>query len=89
MDRAHEGDETRGLASLPGFRPAVPPNPQRLGPWRLDKKLHRERNHVERLFRRLKGFRRVFTRYGKLDAIFPSFVLLALCCLALFQCNTP
>lgn len=37
MDMAYEGDETRGLASLPGVKPVVPPNPQRLKPWRLDK----------------------------------------------------
>ncbi|MEQ1771808.1 MAG: IS5 family transposase [Devosia sp.] len=83
MDMAYEGDETRGLATLLGFKPVVPPNPQRLKPWRLDKKLYRERNHVERLFRRLKGFRRVFTRYDKLDALFRAFVTFALIWLVL------
>jgi transposase len=78
MDMAYEGDETRGLASLLGFRPVVPPNPQRLKPWKLDKKAYRERNQVERLFRRLKGFRRIFTRYDKLDALFSAFVTFAL-----------
>jgi transposase len=83
MDMAYEGDETRGLACLLGFKPVVPPNPQRLKPWRLDKKLYRERNHVERLFRRLKGFRRVFTRYDKLDALYRAFVTFALIWLSL------
>ncbi|MCI8480445.1 MAG: transposase, partial [Oscillibacter sp.] len=36
------------------------------------------RNQVERLFRRIKRFRRVFTRYDKLDVIFLSFVYFAL-----------
>ncbi|MBI2517018.1 MAG: transposase, partial [Opitutae bacterium] len=45
--------------------------------------IYRERNHVERLFRRLKGFRRIFTRYDKLDVIFRSFVTFALIWLAL------
>ena len=31
-----------------------------------------------RLFRRLKGFRRVFTRYDKLDVMFSGFILFAL-----------
>ena len=83
MDMADEGDETRGLATLLGFKPVVPPHPQRLKPWRLDKKLYRERNQVERLFRRLKGFRRVFTRYDKLDVLFRAFVTFALIWLAL------
>ena len=83
MDMAYEGDETRGLASLLGFNPVVPPNPRRLKPWKLNKVIYRERNHVERLFRRLKGFRRIFTRYDKLDALFRSFVTFALIWLAL------
>ncbi len=83
MDMAYEGDETRGLACLLGFKPVVPPHPQRLKPWKLDKVIYRQRNHVERLFRRLKGFRRIFTRYDKLDVIFRSFVTFALIWLAL------
>ena len=83
MDMAYEGDETRGLATLLGFNPVVPPNPRRLKPWKLNKVIYRERNHVERLFRRLKGFRRIFTRYDKLDALFRAFVTFALIWLAL------
>jgi transposase len=83
MDMAYEGDETRGLATFLGFKPVVPPNPLRLKPWRLNKKLYRERNLIERLFRRLKGFRRVFTRYDKLDVLFRAFVTFALIWLAL------
>ena len=33
---------------------------------------------MERLFRRLKGYRRVFTRYDKLDALYAGFVLFAI-----------
>jgi transposase len=89
MDSAYEGDETRGLACLLGFEPIVPPNPLRLRPWKLNKRLYRERNHVERLFRRLKGFRRIFTRYDKLDALFRAFVTVALIWLALRSVNRP
>lgn len=83
MDRAYEGDETRGLASLLGFKPVVPPNPLRRHPWKLNRRLYRQRNRIARLFRRLKGFRRIFTRYDKLDVLFRSFVTLALIRLAL------
>jgi len=38
------------------------------------------RNEVERYFRRLKGFRRVFTRYDKLDVMYSSFVVFAMIC---------
>jgi hypothetical protein len=33
---------------------------------------------VERLFRRLKGLRRIFSRFDKLDAMFMAFIHFAL-----------
>ena len=78
MDRAYEGNETRALAAELGFAPVVPPNPNRLVPWEYDRVTYRRRNEVERLFRRLKGYRRVFTRFDKLDVMFLAFVHLAL-----------
>ena len=58
--------------------PVVPPNPQRKRPWTLDKARYRRRNKVERLFRRLKAWRRVFTRYDKTDVMFAAFITTAL-----------
>jgi transposase len=78
MDRAYEGDETRQLALDLGFTPVVPPRTRRRHPWSFDKALYRRRNEIERLFRRLKGFRRVFSRYDKLDVMFAAFVHFAL-----------
>ena len=78
MDMAYEGDETRALAQILGFTPVVPPNPRRKKKWRLNKSLYKQRNVVERLIRRIKGFRRVFTRYDKLDALYKGFVCIAL-----------
>lgn len=78
MDRAYEGDETRELAESLGYTVVVPPKKNRLRPWDYDKEAYKRRNEVERLFRRLKGFRRVCTRYDKLDVIFTGFITLAL-----------
>lgn len=78
MDRAYEGDETRALALALGFEPIVPPNPNRLEPWEYDRELYARRNEVERLIRRPKAFRRIFTRYDKLDVIFTAFIHFAL-----------
>lgn len=90
MDRAYEGDETRALARELGYLPVVPPKSSRLAPWEYDRVLYRRRNEIERLFRRLKGFRRVFSRFDKLDVIFAAFVLFALIVDALrFSVNTP
>lgn len=74
MDRAYEGNETRQLALDLGFIPVVPPTRTRvdLGGRRIIKK--KRRNEVERLFRRLKGYRRIFSRFEKLDAMFLGFL---------------
>jgi len=80
MDRAYEGNETRQLALDLGFIPVVPPSSKRLDPWEYDRAMYRRRNEVERLFRRRKGYRRIFSRFEKLDVMFLgflSFVLVA------------
>ena len=43
-----------------------------------DRKTYKFRNEIERLFRRLKGYRRTFKRFDKLDATFLGFLNLAL-----------
>jgi hypothetical protein len=43
-----------------------------------DQALYRKRNEIERLFRRLKGFRRIFSRFDKLDVVFLAFLNFAL-----------
>ena len=78
MDSAYEGDATRELAQQLGFVPVVPPNLQRREPWELDKALYRRPNEVERMFRRLKAWRRLLTRYDKIDVMFAAFVAVAL-----------
>jgi transposase len=78
MDSAYEGDETLRLARQLGYTPVVPPNPNRRALWKYDRIIYRRRNEIERLFRRLKGYRRVFCRFDKLDALFAGFIVLAL-----------
>jgi transposase len=78
MDRAYEGNATQKLCRDLGYTPVLPPNPNRLMPWDYDKELYKKRNEAERLFRRLKGFSRVFTRYDKLDVMFLAFIVFAL-----------
>ena len=78
MDRAYEDDYTRYIAQTLNFKPVVPPKRNRKDPWEYDKELYRRRNEIERLFRLLIGFRRVFCRFEKLDTMFIGFVQLAL-----------
>ena len=78
MDRAYEDNETRQLALEFNYIPVVPPKSNRLDPWQYDRDLYRKRNEIERLFRRLKGFRRIFSRFDKLDIVFLAFLNFAL-----------
>lgn len=78
MDRACEGNETRQLALDLGFSPVVPPLRTRVRPWEYDRVMYKRRNEIERLFRRLKGFRRIFSRFEKLDVMFTGFIHFAL-----------
>ena len=56
----------------------VAPKSNRVNPWEYDRAMYKPRNEIERLFRRLKGFRRIFSRFEKLDVIFIGFILFAL-----------
>jgi transposase len=88
MARAYEGDATRQLVLQLGFEPVVPPNPNRVRPWTYDRSLYRRRHEIERLFRRLKGFRRIFSRFEKLDLMFAAFIYCALI-IDMICVNTP
>ena len=76
-DRACEGDKTRQLARDLGMTPVVPPKANRKAEWEYDRKTCKFRNEIERLFRRFKGCRPLFTRFDKLGATFPGFLNLA------------
>jgi len=70
MDKAYEDDKTRSVAIENNFSPVVPPKSNRKEPWTYDKKLYKKRNEIERFFRRIQEYRRVFTRYEKLDVMY-------------------
>ena len=78
MDRAYEGNETRQLALDLGFIPVVPPESHARRSVGVQQGLVQRRNEIERLFRRLKGFRRIFSRFEKLDVMFIGFINFAL-----------
>ena len=78
MDKAYEDNLTRQLVLDLGMIPVVPPKANRIEPWEYDRALYKKRNEIERLFRRLKGFRRIFSRFEKLDVIFLAFLHFAL-----------
>lgn len=78
MDKAYESDETGQCTLDFGYIPVVPPKFNRVNPWEYDKAMYRKRNGVERLFRRIKWFLRVFSRFDNLDVMFTGFILFIL-----------
>ena len=78
MDKAYQGDNVRSLAQELGYEPIVPPKSNRLCKWDYDRELYKLRNEIERFFRRIKRFRRIFTRYDKLDIVYSGFILFAM-----------
>ena len=89
IDKAYEGNETRQLVFDLGMEPVVPPKSNRLSPWEYDREMYKKRNEVERLFRRLKGFRRIFSRFDTLDVVFMFFIHFSLIADLLFSVNRP
>jgi hypothetical protein len=78
MDRANEGNETRQLVLALGMIPVVSPKSNRLHPLGLRSCRYRKRDEIERLFRRFKGFRCIFSRWEKVNALFFGFLSFAI-----------
>jgi transposase len=74
MDKAREGDRIRQLVLDLGMVPVVPPKSNRLNPWSYNEELYKKRNETECLFRRLIGFRRIFSRFERLAVVFFAFI---------------
>jgi transposase len=55
----------------------IPSTTSRRQPIHYDKRLYRQRNLIERMFARLKDFRRIATRYDKLARNFLAGALIA------------
>jgi transposase len=78
MDKAYDSNQIRAKLNAKDITPVIPPKANRLEIIVYDKQSYKQRNKVERLFNKLKQFRRVATRYEKLKANFLAFVILAL-----------
>ena len=52
-----------------------PPLRTRADPWKYHREIYERRYEIKRQFRRLRGFRRIFSRIEKPDARFLGFIL--------------
>jgi transposase len=76
-DAAYDSDSIRQQVRQAGGKSCIKPNPTRNVKKRYDRVRYRNRNLIERFFGRIKGFRRVATRYEKKAANYLGFVWLA------------
>ncbi|WZP00244.1 IS5 family transposase [Isosphaeraceae bacterium EP7] len=77
-DKAFGGKPQREACAALGVEVVVPPKSNAVNPSPLDRAAYRERNRIERLFAKLKEFRRVATRYEKLKETFLGLIHLVL-----------
>tara|TARA_B100000378_G_C17993690_1_gene394707 strand:- start:32 stop:424 length:393 start_codon:yes stop_codon:yes gene_type:complete len=76
-DKGYDGDFVRKELLIHGIRPVIPPKANRKNPPPCVFGAYRDRNRIERMFNRLKQFRRIATRYDKTRKSFEAFLLLA------------
>ena len=74
MDKGYDSDDIRETLVDRDIAPVIPPKANRVEPIWYDEERYKERNKVERLFNRIKQFRRVATRYDKLATTFLAVV---------------
>ncbi|WP_339764240.1 transposase [uncultured Hoeflea sp.] len=76
-DKGYDADFLREELLLQGTRPVIPPKANRKAPPACDFRAYKDRNRIERMFNRIKQFRRVATRYDKTRKSFEGFLALA------------
>lgn len=84
-DWAYGARAIRPYISEHGASYVIPPQSNVSDPWPVDWHLYTEHHLVECFFQKIKWFRRIATRYNKLDAWFLVFVYLASIAILLIQ----
>lgn len=75
-DAAYDSDALRELIAEAGANAVIKPNPRRKNWPHFDPVAYAKRHHIEQTINKLKQFRRIATRYDKLDRSFEAFVCL-------------
>jgi len=65
-DKTYDADALRNWLKARGIKPVIPSNATRNTPYPLDRIVYRRRNVIERMFGKLKNWRRIATRYDRL-----------------------
>jgi transposase len=76
-DKGYDSNDIRECIESFGQTPVIPYRRNRLTKKDINYTVYKTRNIIERLFGRIKEYRRVATRYDKLDTTFMSFIICA------------
>jgi transposase len=76
-DKGYDTDAIRQELSFRGIQAVIPPKRTRKTEILYDREKYRDRNRIERLFNRLKNWRKVATCYDKTATSFLGFVAIA------------
>lgn len=76
-DKGYDANHLRAAIRKRRMRIVIPSTRSRKRKIRYDRKIYRERNLVERCFNKLKHFRRIATRFDRLDVHYLAFLHLA------------
>lgn len=76
-DKGYDADAIRDALVAEGIEPVIPSKSNRKAPIDYDRELYKQRNLIERMFNKLKNWRRVATRYDKTAESFIGFISIA------------
>jgi transposase len=75
-DKAYDADSLRQWLASNRIKAVIPSSAARKTPYPLDRKAYRRRNVIERLFCKLKNWRRITIRYDRLASNYLSAIAL-------------
>ena len=76
-DKGYDSDRFRAALTRRDILPCIPGRGHRKKPIAYDPELYKHRNRIERMFGRLKDWRRIATRYDRCAHTFLSVICLA------------
>ena len=75
-DKGYDADAIVEMIEWSGAEAVVPPKANRIEQREYDRDAYKQRNRVERFFQKIKEFRRIATRYERLNATFGAMLYL-------------
>jgi transposase len=76
-DKGYDADAVREALNEMEVEAVIPSKSNRKQPIKFDREAYKRRNLIERMFNKLKNWRRIATRYDKTASSFLAFIMIA------------